>query len=85
MADLSAVLSHFGTATSAWTSGNFDGAATIDLTDLSNVLNNFGRSTSTFFATSAAATPAPEPATAASLVLAALFLAKPGRSSARHR
>ncbi|MGN6370445.1 MAG: beta strand repeat-containing protein [Phycisphaerae bacterium] len=42
LTDLSTVLNHFGVATSAWTSGNFDGGATIDLTDLSNVLNNFG-------------------------------------------
>ena len=42
LTDLSAVLNNFGSTTSAWTSGNFDGAATIDLTDLSDVLNNFG-------------------------------------------
>jgi hypothetical protein len=40
--DLNAVLNNFGTHTAAWTSGNFDGAATIDLTDLAYVLNNFG-------------------------------------------
>ena len=42
LTDLSTVLNNFGSTTAAWTSGNFDGAATIDLTDLSNVLNNFG-------------------------------------------
>jgi len=42
LSDLSKVLNNFGVATTAWTSGNFDGAATIDLTDLSAVLNNFG-------------------------------------------
>ncbi len=42
LTDLSTVLNNFGSATSAWTSGNFDGAASIDLTDLSAVLNNFG-------------------------------------------
>jgi hypothetical protein len=44
LTDLSAVLNNFGTATSNWTNGNFDGAATVDLTDLSDVLNNFGAS-----------------------------------------
>jgi len=44
LTDLSTVLNNFGQATTAWTSGNFDGAATIDLTDLSAVLNNFGQS-----------------------------------------
>ncbi|MGN6371322.1 MAG: PEP-CTERM sorting domain-containing protein, partial [Phycisphaerae bacterium] len=33
---------HFGLTTPNWTDGNFDGAATINLTDLSDVLNNFG-------------------------------------------
>ena len=42
LSDLSTVLNNFGATTLAWTSGNFDGAATIDLTDLSDVLNNFG-------------------------------------------
>ena len=44
LTDLSTVLNDFGTATPAWTAGNFDGASTIDLTDLSDVLNNFGSS-----------------------------------------
>jgi len=42
LSDLSVVLNNFGASTAAWTSGNFDNAATIDLTDLSDVLNNFG-------------------------------------------
>ena len=42
LTDLSTVLNNFGSATAAWTSGNFDGASAIDLTDLSDVLNNFG-------------------------------------------
>ena len=42
LSDLSTVLNHFGSQTTAWTSGNFDGSSTIDLTDLSDVLNNFG-------------------------------------------
>ena len=44
LSDLSTVLNNFGGATSAWTSGNFDGASAINLTDLSVVLNNFGAS-----------------------------------------
>ena len=43
LSDLSAVLNHFGATDAAWTSGNFDGAATVDLTDLSDVLNDFGQ------------------------------------------
>ena len=42
LTDLSIVLNNFGSTTSSWLNGNFDGAATIDLTDLSAVLNNFG-------------------------------------------
>ena len=42
LTDLSTVLNNFGSTTSLWTKGNFDGAPTIDLTDLSAVLNNFG-------------------------------------------
>ena len=44
LTDLSTVLNNFGSTTTAWTSGNFDGSATIDLTDLSDVLNNFAAS-----------------------------------------
>ena len=40
--DLNTVLNNLGTATSAWTGGNFDGAPTIDLNDLNDVLNNLG-------------------------------------------
>ena len=42
LTDLSTLLNNFGSATSSWTSGNFDGQPAIDLTDLSDVLNNFG-------------------------------------------
>ena len=63
LSDLSTVLNNFGAATTSWTNGNFDGAATIDLTDLSDVLNNFGASSA-----SAAPTPTPEPATLALLL-----------------
>jgi fibronectin-binding autotransporter adhesin len=44
LTDLNTVLNHLGTTTPAWTSGNFDGAATIDLTDLNDVLNHLGTS-----------------------------------------
>ena len=40
--DLSALLNNFGSALPDWSSGNFDGAPTIDLTDLADLLNNFG-------------------------------------------
>ncbi len=40
--DLNTVLNNLGVATTAWTSGNFDGAATIDLNDLNSVLNHLG-------------------------------------------
>ncbi|MGN6369468.1 MAG: autotransporter-associated beta strand repeat-containing protein [Phycisphaerae bacterium] len=73
LTDLSTVLNHFGTITSAWTSGNFDGGATVDLTDLSDVLNNFGLTYPT--ATSAPAIAStPEPASLATLSLATLPL-----------
>ncbi|MGN6370575.1 MAG: beta strand repeat-containing protein [Phycisphaerae bacterium] len=86
LTDLSTVLNHFGTATAAWTDGNFDGASTINLTDLSYVLNHFGTSNPNPFASSAStaapaiSTAAPEPATAATLAIAALLLAKRRRS-----
>jgi len=44
LTDLSIVLNNFGSTTSLWSNGNFDGASTVDLTDLSDVLNNFGSS-----------------------------------------
>ena len=55
LSDLSIVENNFGTATTSWTSGNFDNSGTIDLTDLSEALNNFGATTST---TTSAATSA---------------------------
>ncbi|HUO07991.1 MAG TPA: PEP-CTERM sorting domain-containing protein [Phycisphaerae bacterium] len=80
LSDLSTVLNNFGTTTSAWTSGNFDGAATIDLTDLSAVLNNFGLSTPSATTELPIADyqlpsiPSPEPTTLAPLALAAAAL-----------
>ena len=44
LSDLSIVLNNFGSTTTLWSNGNFDGAATVDLTDLSDVLNAFGSS-----------------------------------------
>ena len=82
LTDLSTILNNFGAATSAWTSGNFDGALTIDLTDLSDVLNNFGLSNPNanvaqpLFAV-------PEPASLDSLVLGVAALA--GRRQRCHR
>ena len=68
--DLNTVLNNLGTATTLWTSGNFDGAPTIDLNDLNDVLNSLGTSyatSSTVLAAEAlvAATPTPEPASLA--------------------
>ena len=77
--DLNTVLNNLGTTASAWTSGNFDGAATIDFNDLNDVLNNLGV-TSTIGANTAALlpdfvfaadTPAPEPASLSILAAAA--------------
>ncbi len=65
LTDLSTVLNNFGSSTVAWTSGNFDGAATIDLTDLSDVLNNFGATNPN--ATIGTPTATPEPASLALL------------------
>ena len=79
LTDLSTVLNNFGSTTSAWTSGNFDGAATIDLTDLSDVLNNFGASNpnptsaSGGGAVAAIATPEPASLAVAGIALAALI------------
>jgi hypothetical protein len=82
LTDLSTVLNNFGTAASAWTSGNFDNAATIDLTDLSDVLNNFGATNPSASSFQLPITnyqlptlPTPEPATLA-LLLPAAFLAR---------
>ena len=86
--DLNIVLNNLGTANSAWTSGNFDGAATIDLTDLNDVLNNLGV-TSTIGANTAellpafvyaADTPAPEPASLALLAGGAAPQARGGNA-----
>ncbi len=69
LTDLSTVLNNFGSTTNAWTSGNFDGAATIDLTDLSAVLNNFGatnlNASEVAAGSSAVAAATPEPASLA--------------------
>jgi hypothetical protein len=77
LTDLSTVLNNFGSATSAWTSGNFDGAATIDLTDLSAVLNNFGQNNPNATAAGgggSAAAATPEPTSLAILGLGAVSL-----------
>ena len=71
LSDLSTVLNNFGSATPAWTSGNFDNQSTIDLTDLSDLLNNFGAinpNANTFasqIADAGSPPPPPEPSTAA--------------------
>jgi fibronectin-binding autotransporter adhesin len=63
--DLNTVLAHLGSATAAWTSGNFDNAATIDLTDLNTVLNNLGLT----YANSSASSPVPTPEPASFAIL----------------
>jgi fibronectin-binding autotransporter adhesin len=75
--DLNAVLHNLGTTTKAWSSGNFDGAATIDLTDLNDVLNNLGQTNpnaSSVIGSGNAGTAAPEPASLAMLGLGAVAL-----------
>jgi autotransporter-associated beta strand protein len=69
LTDLSTVLNNFGASTLAWSSGNFDNAATIDLTDLSAVLNNFGLTNAgaSGGVFNAAPVGAPEPATVCAL------------------
>ena len=80
LTDLSTVLNSFGSATLAWTSGNFDYQPTIDLTDLSDVLNNFGLSNPN--ASSAALiSSVPEPLSLAILAPAALLLCGSRRRS----
>jgi fibronectin-binding autotransporter adhesin len=82
LTDLSTVLNNFGSTTSAWTSGNFDGAATIDLTDLSAVLNNFGATNpNASTATGSVAMATPEPTTLALLGAGAVMLASRRRKS----
>ena len=83
LTDLSIVLNNFGTPTSTWTNGNFDGAPTIDLTDLSDVLNNFGQSNPNANTKDSALstedfTPTPEPASL--LLLTPLLLLASRRS-----
>ena len=73
LTDLSIVLNNFGSTTSLRTNGNFDAAPTIDLTDLSDVLNNFG-AIAPGASTVAAATNAPEPASAAAMAAGTLLL-----------
>ena len=80
LSDLSTVLNSFGGTTSAWTSGNFDGAATIDLTDLSDELNNFGASNANasdvlpVVASAGGAIASPEPTSLALVGLGAVAL-----------
>jgi hypothetical protein len=74
LVDLSTVLSNFGSTTSLWANGNFDGAATIDLTDLSAVLNNFGAGGSSAPAGESVAA-APEPACLGMMSIGGLILA----------
>ncbi|MGN6368036.1 MAG: beta strand repeat-containing protein [Phycisphaerae bacterium] len=76
LTDLSTVLNNFGVATNAWTSGNFDGAATINLTDLSDVLNNFGvtNPNASDVVAGGAVAAAPEPGSVAGLVVGGLLL-----------
>ena len=87
--DLNAVLNHLGTATLAWTSGNFDGAATIDLNDLNAVLNNLGVSyagNATVIAAEglvAGNAQTPEPGSLAMLGIATLFLPRRRQKTGR--
>jgi hypothetical protein len=75
------VLNNFGATTSAWSSGNFDHAATIDLTDLSDVLNNFGLSNPNASSVGGAAVgAAPEPASLAMLGIGALLVGRRRRA-----
>ena len=74
LTDLSTVLNNFGSTTSLWANGNFDGAATIDLTDLSDVLNNFGVSSSASTVVGNSVAAAPEPACLGVLGAGAMLL-----------
>ncbi len=79
LSDLNTVLNNLGSTTSAWTSGNFDHAATIDLTDLNDVLNNLGltnANASSWVSGTSAISATPEPASLSLLggAAAALFI-----------
>jgi len=67
MSDLDIVLNNFGSTTSLWTNGNFDGALTVDLTDLADVLNNIGAGPAPSVVT-------PEPASLGLLAAGSLLL-----------
>jgi len=81
LGDLAIVLNNFGQTTPNWSSGNFDGASTIDLTDLADVLNHFGQSASGGAAAPADAVPEPATLTIGSLAAATLLLRRTRRQS----
>ncbi len=84
LTDLSIVLNNFGSATTSWSLGNFDGGTNIDLTDLSEVLNNFGSSVATTaVSTGSALAATPEPASLAIVVPAAMALLRRRRLGSR--
>ncbi|MGN6367598.1 MAG: pentapeptide repeat-containing protein [Phycisphaerae bacterium] len=89
LSDLVTVLKNFGEPTPNWTSGNFDGATTINLTDLSFILNNFGLTTPTassqlpFANPQLPATPTPEPTTLGLLLAPAIWSSALRRLSVR--
>ena len=84
LTDLSIVLNNFGSSTTSWTLGNFDGASSIDLTDLSDVLNKFGSTVaSTASSTGSALAATPEPASLAIAVPAAMMLLRRRRTGSR--
>jgi hypothetical protein len=77
-------------ADSNWTDGNFDNAATIDLTDLNDVLNNLGLTFAnptqlpiTNYQLPVSPTSAPEPASLLMLGASALLLSARRRSIRR--
>jgi hypothetical protein len=70
--DLDIVLANLGTTTSLRSNGNFDGAATIDLTDLNDVLNNLTPAPTSVTATASA----PEPASLSLLAMGTLLLTR---------
>jgi hypothetical protein len=85
LTDLGNVLNHFGQSTAAWTSGNFDGSATIDSGDVTAVLNNFGatnaNSVSAPVSGGGSIVGTPEPASLAILGLAATLMTRRRRSN----